>query len=419
MYKKFYYLLALTLILLIVFAILDKAAINTSTPPEIIETTTKKEEIKPEPDEFGLIDEDYEKKTGKVEHNQFLSDILQKYNIEYQTIDKLVKKCDSVFDIKSIRAGNRYVAYMNDDSVSKTDYFVYEITPISYVIFDFRDTINIIRGEKEVDVRIKKASGVINTSLWVDMTEQGQDPYLAVMLSEVYAWTVDFFGIQKGDCYKVIYEEKYVDDEKVGFGRILAAYFGHYDKDLYAFHFDKENGEYFDENGKSLKRKFLKSPLSYSRISSGFSNSRLHPILKVRRPHHGVDYAAPRGTPVHTVADGTVVYAGYSGGAGRMVKIRHNGTSFLTKYLHLSRFAKGIRSGARVNQGQTIGYVGSTGLSTGPHLDFRVYRSGSPINPLKLDPPPLEPVKAKYKEEYEAHVGKWRAKLDSINIPAV
>jgi murein DD-endopeptidase MepM/ murein hydrolase activator NlpD len=209
----------------------------------------------------------------------------------------------------------------------------------------------------------------------------------------MYAWTVDFFGLQPGDNFEVVYDELYVDNTSIGIGKIYAASFNHAGKELLAIPFMQDSVEtYFDADGNSLRRAFLKAPLRYSRISSRFSGSRMHPILKIRRPHFGVDYAAPAGTPVYAIGDGRVIMAGYQGGAGRIVKVRHNGV-YTSTYMHLSGFGKGITTGKYVTQGELLGYVGTSGLSTGPHLDFRVSRNGSPIDPLKMESPPVDPVK--------------------------
>ena len=217
-------------------------------------------------------------------------------------------------------------------------------------------------------------------------------PSLAVKLSEIFAWTVDFFGLQKGDSFKVIYEELSIEGKSLGAGKIFGAQFNRSGSSITAIPFIQDGKEtYFDNDGNSLQKAFLKAPLQFSRISSRFSSSRMHPILRIRRAHYGVDYAAPIGTPVHAVGDGRVVSATTENGSGKMVKIKHNSV-YTTAYLHLSRFGEGISSGAMVKQGDIIGYVGSSGLSTGPHLDFRFYMNGSPVDPLKVDAPPVEPV---------------------------
>jgi murein DD-endopeptidase MepM/ murein hydrolase activator NlpD len=258
----------------------------------------------------------------------------------------------------------------------------------------FYDSVWAIKGKKQVDKVQQLITGRINTSLWNAMTDAGANPILANDLSDIYAWSIDFFGLQVGDSFSVVCDEEFVDTLSIGYGRIHAAYFRHANKDFYAVPFTQEGVEsYYDLEGNSLRKAFLKAPLKFSRISSRFSNSRLHPVLKIRRPHHGVDYGAPSGTPVFAIGDGKIIKAshGYNNGGGNMLKIRHN-SIYETAYLHLKGFAPGISAGIYVKQGDLIGYVGSTGLSTGPHLDFRFYKNGAAIDPLKVEAPPVEPI---------------------------
>ena len=234
------------------------------------------------------------------------------------------------------------------------------------------------------------------------MIERQMSQSLAMELSDIFAWSIDFFALQKGDSFKVIYDEEFIDSTSIGNGRIWGAWFEHGGKRYYAIPFEQKGRiSYWDENGNSLRKNLLKSPLKYSRISSRFSNSRLHPILRIRRPHHGVDYAAPAGTPVMAVADGTVTSRNYTRGGGNTLKIKHS-QGLTSGYLHLKSFAKGIVVGSRVNQGQVIGYVGSTGLSTGPHLDFRIWRNGTPIDPLKVPSTPTEPIEKNAMSKFSA-----------------
>lgn len=356
---------------------------------------------------------------GMVKKDQNLSEILSGYGVDYATIDELAKQVRHVFDVRKIRFGNHYSIFTDKTPGRKARYFIYEISPVEYVVFDLCETRKAHRGQKEVKISIDTAVGVIRSSLWNAMVDNHNDPNLANDLSEIYAWTIDFFGIQKGDYYKVIYESQWVDNKRIGIGKTLSAVFNHYGNNYYAFYFEQESkGDYFDEKANSLRRAFLKAPLKFKRISSTFSYSRMHPVLKYRRPHLGVDYAANAGTPVVTIGDGTVTSAEWSGGGGRTVKIKHNGT-YSTAYLHLSKYGDGIRSGARVKQGQVIGYVGSSGLSTGPHLDFRVYRNGQPIDPLKMESPPAEPVKTQNLQNYIPEKDKWMRLLQRIRVPGM
>jgi murein DD-endopeptidase MepM/ murein hydrolase activator NlpD len=366
--------------------------------------------------EYDIIIDSLRVIKDKVRKNQFLSDILSYYQVDNSTIERLTKQALLVFDVRKIRAGNNYTALCTNNPERKLQYLIYEDTPYSYVVFDLHDSVHVHKGEKEIKVNVKSAAGTITSSLWNAMTENGSDPLLALELSEVYAWTIDFFGIQKGDYFKLIYEELTVDDKFIGFGKIHAALFNNEEKDHYAFYFVQENtGDYFNDKGQSLRRTFLKAPLHFKRISSHYSHSRMHPILKVRRPHLGVDYAADYGTPVQAVGDGTIVSAGRDGAAGNMIKIRHNGT-YTTAYLHLSKFSPGIRKGVHVRQGDVIGYVGSSGRSTGPHLDFRFYQNGNPVDPLKVQSPPAEPVKASYLSDYWKTINNFKSRLDSIPL---
>ncbi len=375
-------------------------------------------EYMPEPRvEYGIVVDSFKVVKDVVKDGENLSTILSQYNIDMATIEQLVQKSEGIFDVRKIKRGNEYTILLTKDSVQRAHYFIYESSPTEYVIFEAGDSIHVHSGEKEIEVKIKTTSGSISSSLWNTMAEMKTNPNLTIALSEIFAWTIDFYAIQKGDNFTTIYEELFVDGEPIGLGNILSARFNHNGKDNFAFRFVQDgSADYFDEKGQSVRRAFLKSPLKFSRISSRFSSSRLHPVLRIRRPHYGVDYAAPKGTPVHSIGNGTIIDARYAGGAGRMIKIRHNST-YSTAYLHLSGYAKGIHSGARVQQGQVIGYVGSSGLSTGPHLDFRFYRNGSPVDPLKVESPPSVPVKAENLAEYTKLRMIQGRKLDSLNMP--
>jgi murein DD-endopeptidase MepM/ murein hydrolase activator NlpD len=353
---------------------------------------------------YGMAVDSFYVEKGRIKRNQNLSDILSVRGVSYKDIARLAKNSKKVFDVRYIKAGNDYTVFFTPDSLRNPKYFVYESSKTEYFVYELdTDSLNVIQCEKEITTERRVASGVIETSLWNTMVDNNVSPVLAIELSDIFAWTVDFFGIQKGDKFKVIYDEEFVDGETIGVGVIYAVHFVHMDEDFFAFRFNQggknKNGDeierydFFDEKGNSLRKAFLKAPLKFSRISSRFSNSRMHPVLRIRRPHHGVDYAAPTGTPVYSIGDGVVVKRAYQKrGGGNYVKIKHNSV-YRTTYMHLSRFGKGIRDGVRVKQGQVIGYVGSTGLSSGPHLDFRVYKNEHPVNPLKIKAPPVEPVK--------------------------
>jgi murein DD-endopeptidase MepM/ murein hydrolase activator NlpD len=350
---------------------------------------------------YGIPVDSFELVEGVVKNNQYLSEILNESGVGMVTIDKLARKSKPVFDVRKIRSGQKYTVFQTADSLQEARYFVYESSPTEYFVYELFDTLRIYRGEKEVEARHRSAQGVIETSLWNCMEDNNLDPMLALDLSDIFAWTIDFFAIQKGDRFRVIFDELYVDSTYIGIGEIYAVQFDHYGDENYAFRFfQDERYDFFDETGVSLRKAFLKAPLQFSRISSRFSNSRLHPVLRIRRPHHGVDYAAPTGTPVVSIGDGTVTARAYQrNGGGNYVKIKHNSV-YTTTYMHLSGFGKGISTGTRVKQGQVIGYVGATGLATGPHLDFRVAKNGSYVDPLKVEAPPVEPVKEENLPQY-------------------
>ena len=354
---------------------------------------------------YGINLENYNVHTGTVGRNETLADLLVEHGVSLTEIYHISLLPDSLLDERRIRRGNPYAFLSPADSSGNpgTSFFIYEKDPLNYVKVGITpDSIWAENGAKPVTTNLKFASGTIETSLWESMMNADINPMLAIELSEIFAWSIDFFGIQQGDRYKVIYQESFVDSQSIEITRIMGAWFYHNETDFWAIPFI-QGGErsFFDEQGNSLRKAFLKAPLRYSRISSGFSHSRLHPILKIRRPHHGVDYAAPSGTPVLTVGDGVVTAVGYQrNGGGNYVKIKHNSV-YSTTYMHLSRFGKGIRQGVYVKQGDVIGYVGSTGLSSGPHLDFRFYRNGSPVNPLRVEAPPVETVEEENMAAYE------------------
>lgn len=350
---------------------------------------------------YGIPYDSFNLFSGHLKRNGFLSSLLLDHGVTMQELDNVLKNSAAVFDVRKMRYGNNYTLFCDKDSTSRARYLVYEHDPSTCYIFSFNDSLNITPYKKEVKKEIKYAELSIKTSLWDAMLAKGLHPMLVIGLSDIYAWSIDFFGLQKGDNFRVIYEEMSIDNKSLGVGRILGARFSGSGSDVYAIPFiqgDKES--YYDSEGNSLRKAFLKAPLQFSRVTSRYSSSRFHPILRIRRPHFGVDYAAPVGTPVHAIGDGRVTQTSYEGGSGRMVRIVHNSV-YSTAYLHLSRFGDGIAPGVYVKQNDVIGYVGKSGLSTGPHLDFRFYMNGSPVDPLKVEAPPVEPVSGENKPRFE------------------
>ncbi len=346
---------------------------------------------------YGFRADSFHIEENRVSQNQNLSDILNETGVSGSTIDQLAKNSVAIFDVRRMKAGNRYSLFYSKDLSRKPLYLVYENNNIDYYVYSLTGSLLVTAGKHVVTSKRQTASGIITSSLWNAMKASNISPLLAVQLSDIYAWTIDFFAIQKGDQFTVIYDEDFVNGEPIGLGKIYSASFSQGGVVFYAIRFAQDDEvSYFDQKGNSLRKSFLKAPLKFSHISSRFSNNRMHPILRIVRPHHGVDYAAATGTPVYTIGDGTITQKSYQAtGGGNMVKIRHNSV-YETSYMHLSKYASGLKVGARVRQGEVIGYVGATGLASGPHLDFRVYMGGSPVDPLTIKSPPAEPVKPQH-----------------------
>ena len=353
---------------------------------------------------------------GKVKNGQFFSSLLGSLGMSAQEAYNLTQACASVFDVKTLRVGQAYRAYYSD----KLEYLVYDRDKASSIVFSCKSPYEAWVYQKPVTVEQKYADVTINSSLWVDMRAADVSPLLIVGLSDIYAWTVDFFALQKGDRFRVLYEEKVCDGEVIALDTVRYAIFSHAGEDFPMVMFDQKDGGniWWNEKGESMRKAFLKAPLNYSRISSGFSYARKHPVTRKVQAHTGVDYAAPTGTPVMSIGDGVVTSVKYEGAGGNTVRIRHNSV-YSTAYLHLSKYAKGLKAGQRVRQGEVIGYVGSTGRSTGPHLDFRVWKNGTPINPLKMESPPAEPVNKENLEAFRQTHKMYQAQVDTIQSRSI
>lgn len=353
--------------------------------------------------EYGIPISEYDVVVSKVGRGEFFSTLLDKHGVSQKVAYDLSQKCKGVFDLRQIRVGNEYHAYFTKDSLSRMEYLVYEKDAHSYVVFSLKDSLSVSIQEKEIETTLEYAEVTINNSLWADLQNSGVTPLLALTLSDIYAWSIDFFGLQRGDSFKALYEVLSYKGEILDIGDVKYAVFNHSGNEYQSYHYvlDDKGNEYWNEKGESMRKAFLKAPLNYKRISSGFTYARRHPITRKVQPHTGIDYAAPTGTPVVSIGDGVVVERAYKGAGGNTVKIKHNSV-YTSAYLHLSKYGKGISVGTRVKQGQIIGYVGSTGRSTGPHLDFRVWKNGTPINPLTMKMPPALPIPDDKKDEFEA-----------------
>lgn len=366
---------------------------------------------------YGLSIEYFTLRYDTIAPRQTLAELLMGYGLTSSKVYALTSHCpDSVFDVRKVRAGQPCVLLSDKDSVGTPRYFVYEMNAKEYAVFDLT-TNNVTRGVRPSEWHERTCGGVVESSLWNAMVASDASPQLAVLLSQIFGWSIDFFGIQKGDEFRLIYEQEYVEDNPIANFHIRAASFRASDSLYYAIPFVQEGEElYYNEKGNSLEGAFLKAPLDYYRISSRFTNSRYHPVLKRYRAHHGVDYAAPTGTPVYAIGSGKVIAKGFqANGGGNYVKIRHNST-YTTTYMHLSRFAKGLNVGDMVAQKEVIGYVGSTGISTGPHLDFRVHENGKPINPLTIKSQPKKPISEENMQDFKVVCDSLMQKLSDIAV---
>jgi murein DD-endopeptidase MepM/ murein hydrolase activator NlpD len=364
---------------------------------------------------FGFPIKGLSRMDSSILRNQFFADILLPFGISHELILKLADGSKQVYDIRKLRAGNAYSIFYDDtDSTIAGKYLVYEIDPIAHVVFCLDSSARIYRFNLPVDTVESRASGIIDRTLYHTIMDMNAPYELGVKLSEIFAWQVDFFFLDKGDEIKVIYEKLVLNGKTIGIGNINASLFIHRGDSFYAFNFNQDSlHNYFDENGKSLRKAFLKAPLKYSRISSRYTLRRFHPVQKRWKAHLGTDYAAPTGTPIYSVGDGTVVASGYTRGNGNYVKVKHNGT-YTTQYLHMSRIHSSAKVGRRVRQGQVIGYVGKTGLATGPHLCFRFWQNGRQVDPFRVKIPPSDPIKEANLPAFNQLKGQWMLQLEGI-----
>ena len=346
----------------------------------------------PEPElKYGFNINDFNVSEGQVEKNQVLSQILNPFGIGASEIDLLVENCKEVFDVRKIRPNKTWkVLSVQNDSASVPSYFIYEPNIKDYYVFELQNEFKCWKAEHPTTTDLRFAEGVIEGSLYLTMEKSHAPVALTMELANLYAWTIDFYRIQKGDAFQILYEVELIDDQVVGSPDILAANFSHKDREFEAFSYkSNDRVDFYDNDGGSLRKAFLKAPVKFSRISSRFTKKRFHPVLKRYKSHLGTDYAAPHGTPIVAVADGTVSKSSYTKGNGKYVKIRHNST-YETQYLHMSKRA--VNAGDFVKQGDVIGYVGSTGLATGPHVCYRFWKNGKQVDPLSQDLPASDPL---------------------------
>ena len=351
-------------------------------------------------DEYGIDPTGFEVAESEVAANETFSDLLTPFNVDYQRIVTLAQEGRDIFDVRSMKARRPYRVYLDSTGVAKK--MVYERDRKSFVVFELGDNPTIHLEERETTTRVRDVSGVINSSLYMTLMDQDIHPAVAGRMSEVFAWQIDFYRIQKGDSFRIIFEEQLVGDEVIEPGEILAARFVHFGNDYFAFFFNEGNvQEHYDEKGNSLRKAFLMAPVDFSRISSGYSSNRFHPVQKRYKAHLGTDYAAARGTPIRATGDGVITHATYGQYNGNYVKIKHNGT-YTTQYLHMSKIASGMKPGVRVRQNQVIGYVGSTGLATGNHVCYRFWRNGQQVDHRREKFPSVGPIPVQYMGGFES-----------------
>ena len=347
-----------------------------------------------------------------IQKNQVLSDILVKEGVSYSDIHNLAENAKDVFDVRNLRAGKTYAIVK--DSCMEPEALVYIPSVYKYVKYNLKDTLATEIVEKKIEKCIETGTGKLSSSLWNTMIDNGMPPALISKMEDALAWSIDFYHTQKDDEYKLIYEREYIDGEAVGVGKLLGAYYKNYDNEYYAVYYDHEHySGYYDLEGRPTKKAFLKAPVKFARISSKFSLNRFHPVLKRNKAHFGTDYAAAYGTPIFSVANGVVMQVSSTKNNGRFVKIKHDNV-YQTQYLHMSKFAEGLKPGMHVKQGQTIGYVGSSGLATGPHVCFRFWKNGKQVNHLKENFPPAEPMPVDELEAFFAHRDSVIQLLDNI-----
>ncbi len=368
-------------------------------------------------EEFGYVLNDYLVIRDTIKNGETFGGILDRHHIGHTSIFNIAAAARDTFDIRKLRAGKPYTILAKNDSTEQAQVFIYEKSKIDYLIVDFTDTIQTKFVHKKVKTVIKTASGIIESSLSEAIQKQKLNYLLALEMSDIYAWTIDFIHLEKGDNFKLIYEERFINDTvSVGIGNITAAYFEHKGSPLYAFNFitdsTKNINDYYDEKAKTLRRKFLKAPLKFGRISSRYNLNRRIKYYGFRiRAHKGTDFAAPVGTPIMATASGTVIASRYAGGNGNYVKIKHNAT-YSTQYLHMQK--RKVKKGDYVKQGQVIGTIGMTGNTAGPHVCYRFWKNGKQVDPFKQKLPSAAPIKESLKDDFFVYIEPLKENLDQI-----
>jgi murein DD-endopeptidase MepM/ murein hydrolase activator NlpD len=411
--------IAFSLMAILIVAVIVLSSLNLSLPGEKAPQAKKDSTVNIVPRRFGLPLDSFNVTESVIQRNEFLTSILELYNVDTNTIARLQAKSKYVYDVRKMKAGAQYTVFASKDTTHKVNYFVYQPNAVDYVMYDLRDSVKVVTGKRQVTARLETASGIIDGSLYETFKKSGIDPALAMKMADLYAYTVDFYSIHDGDYFKILYEQRYIKDEPVETGAIQSAVFSHNGEKFYAFFYRSDTtevGDYYDEKGKSLRKSFLKAPLKFSHITSGYSLRRFHPVQKRWKTHLGTDYAAPEGTPIISTGDGVVVESEFSNNNGNYVKVKHDDT-YTTQYLHMTKQA--VRAGQSIRQGQVIGYVGSTGLATGPHVCYRFWKNGKQVNPLQQTFPPSVPLPDSVMTRFADYVIKQQEQLNTVNMGVV
>lgn len=367
--------------------------------------------------EFGFTLNDFQVVQDTIKTGDTFGKLLESYNIGNFKVHEVTEQIKDSFNMRDIRVGKPITLLKTKEAPHQLQVFIYQKDNIHYSVVDFRDTIvKAYNKQKPITIKKRTIATAITGSLSETLNKNGVEAGVANNLAKIYEYSIDFFKIQKDDKFAVTMYEKFINDTVyVGVDRLESSFFEHKGKRIYAFPYKIDSlakrFEYYDEEGKGLKTMFLKAPLDYFRISSRFSPKRFHPVQMTWKAHKGTDYAAPHGTPIKTTASGVVERTGYTAGNGNYVKVKHNGT-YSTQYLHMSKIL--VRQGQRVEQGQVIGKVGSTGLATGPHVCYRFWKNGVQVDPLAQKLPNTEPMNAKHKAKYLDYIAPLKKELDSI-----
>ena len=367
---------------------------------------------------YGFYIEDYSVDSSSVKSGETFSTLMNRLGMSNSDAYKLTSLCDTVFDVRRLRADNPFEAYYTKDSLKALEYLVYHNDMVHSTVFHCQDSMYVTRADKPTVTERRFADVTIKESLWNDMIKAGASPLLIAELADIYQWSVNFFGLQEDDRFRFIYTQTLCDGEVYKVDTIHFCVFNSGNHTVPAMRYDIGKGAtYWGKGGESLKKMFLKAPLKYNRISSRFSYARKHPVTGKVKPHTAVDYAAPKGTPVYSIGEGKVSLCGWDpSGGGNRIRIKHP-QGYESCYMHLSGFAKGIRVGSTVHQGQLIGYVGATGTATGPHLDFRIWHNGKPLDPLKLDSPSSVPLDKKYMADFQVKYDAFMEEIEN-SVPS-